>query len=334
MEEKIFRCALVGCGAIAPNHLEALAELDFAEVTALCDIDPERAEAMRARYAPSAKIYTDFKAMLDSEELDSVHIATPHYLHAAMAMAALERNLNVFLEKPMCTGKEEIQALLSAEKKSRGKIAVCFQNRFNATTKLARKIADDDGGALSAFAAVVWQRDENYYTKSPWRGTYKTEGGGVLINQAIHTLDLLCEFLGVPSELSATTANHHLKGVIEVEDSAEGLISFESGKSANFYATTSFAGGDKTYLCIKTKNHEIEISNSEIFVDKIKQSVDFVRNAQVGKTCYGKGHYILIREFYKALLDGADMPVSLESAMWALRILLAVYNSRGEKTKV
>lgn len=334
MKSKIFKVALVGCGTIAPNHLSALKKTDNVTVTALCDINPEKARAMRDMFCKEARIYTSFDEMLKREELDSVHIATPHYLHAAMAIEALKLNLNVFLEKPMCISADEISALLMAEEKSSGKICVSFQNRFNETVKLAKKIIEDDGGAEGAYCTVVWQRDLAYYRDSGWRGRWATEGGGVLINQAIHSLDLLVEILGRPKYLYATTSNHHLKEAIEVEDSAEGMIVFESGKQANFYATTSFCAGNETNLYIKTKNHAVEIIDSEIYVDKIRQTVRNTGNPQIGKDCYGKGHYVIISKFYEALKNGSEVPVSLESAQWALRILLAAYKSGDKKTEI
>ncbi len=334
MWTQTFKCALVGCGAIAPNHLAALTALDGTELCALCDIKTERAENMRSQYAPSARIYNDLDLMLSQEKLDALHIATPHFLHTEMAIKALERGINVFLEKPVCISREELDLLLRAEARSHAKICVCFQNRYNNTTELALRAAESDGGAISAYASVVWQRDEDYYKSSDWRGKHTSEGGGVLINQAIHSLDLLTLFLGKPKQIYATTANHHLKSVIEVEDTAEGMIVFEGGKKAVFYATTAFFGKDTSNLFIKTKNHDIEIRNSDIFIDNIKQNLDGDSNPQLGKDCYGKGHYGIIKSFYNALASGGDVPVSLESAQWAMRTVLAAYSSSDEKIEV
>ena len=280
-------------------------------------------------------IFTDYVGMLDSLELDAVHICTPHYLHAEMAIIALERGINVFLEKPMCMSREEIARLLQAERNSRGRITVSFQNRFNPETLLAKKIAEEDGGAISAYGTIFWYRDEDYYTSSGWRGSQATEGGGVMINQAIHTLDLLCEFLGRPEKVCATKANHHLKGVIDVEDSCEGLIGFAGGAYGNFYATTAFKGGDISSLFIRTKNHKIEIKPPYLYVDgKLATELDYAPIRYVGKECYGGGHNTLIALFYDALASGKEMPVSLESAQYALRILLAAYESHDEEVTI
>ena len=333
--DKIYKVALVGCGAIAPNHLRALKSIPYVKVAALCDINPEKAEKRKIEYELDCKIYTDLDEMLENEELDSIHIATPHYLHAPMTVKVLKKGINVFLEKPMCISTDEIEELIQAEKESSAGVCVCFQNRFNPSTALAERIANEDGGVKSAFGSVFWYRDEKYYTNSGWRGKWATEGGGVMINQAIHTLDLLCYFLGKPTSVTATVANHHLKNIIEVEDSAEGIITFESGKKANFYTTTSFEGRDATILYLVTqKKRRIQIQYSAVYVDGEKVEDPALDSGFVGKECYGNGHTYLIANYYDALKNGKQMPVSLESAQNALRILLASYKSNNEETKI
>ncbi len=328
--KKTFRVAMVGCGAVSKNHLAPLSCMDNVNIAALCDIKRERAEERANEFGFDCRIYDDYEKMLESEELDAIHIATPHYLHAEMACLALIRGINVFLEKPMCISLEEIDKLFEIENKSSGRITVCFQNRFNPATVIARKIADDDGGVISAYGSVFWDRGEKYYTDSGWRGTYATEGGGVMINQAIHTVDLLCQFLGKPKSVCATTANHHLKGVIEVEDSCEGMIEFESGNTANFYATTAARGLDSTALLLLTKNHRIEIRDNHLYLDgeEIVEGRD--HENYLTKSCYGNSHATLIQRFYEALENDTDMPVSLESAAGALRVLFAAYRSNDE----
>ncbi len=326
--KKTFKVAMVGCGAVSKNHLTPLRAMDNVRVVALCDIDGERANSRARELGYECKIYESYEKLLDCEELDAVHIATPHHLHAQMARLALERDINVFLEKPMCISLDEIDEMLEIEAKSQGRISVCFQNRFNPATLVAKRIADEDGGVISGCGSVFWDRDESYYANSNWRGAYKTEGGGVMINQAIHTIDLLCQFLGTPTGVCATTANHHLKGVIEVEDSCEGMISFAGGGTASFYATTAARGCDSTTLLLLTKNHKIEILNNRLYVDGEHVEEGRDHENYITKSCYGNGHATLIRHFYEALECGGDMPVSLASAANALRVLLAAYRSK------
>ncbi len=325
---KTFKIAIVGCGTISTNHLNAVKALDNVKVVALCDVKRERAEAAAGKFELDVSIYTDYAEMLANEELDSVHICTPHYLHAPMTIAALEKNINVFLEKPICISREEITMLIEVEKKSSGKVCVCFQNRFNPSVALAKKLCAEDGGVKAAYGSVFWYRSEKYYTESGWRGAYSTEGGGVMINQAIHTIDLLCQFLGTPKTVCATKANHHLKGIIEVEDTCEGVIGFDSGKAANFYATTSFDGKDSTTVYLVTeKKRTVMIQQSNVYLNGTQIDDPELVTDYVGKECYGNGHVSLIAKYYSNLASGTEMPVTLESAQYALRVLLAAYRS-------
>ena len=154
-----------------------------------------------------------------------------------------------------------------------------------------------------------------------------------MINQAIHAIDLLCEFLGKPVSLMGKTANFHLKDVIEVEDSCGGMITHESGAISNFYATTAARGMCSTVICAVTKKNVIEVRNYKLYVNG--ELIDTSEHTNyAGKACYGNGHDSLIKNFYKAIEDKAEMPVTLESAKWALRILLAAYKSDGEATDI
>ena len=329
---KNFNVALVGCGTISFNHLTALSKLENVKVVALCDIKPEKAEARRDEFKLDCNIYTDYYEMLKSEALDAVHVTTPHYLHAPMTIAALEKDIYVCLEKPMCINRDEITALLEAEKKSKASVTVSFQTRYNKANMIAKKIAEEDG-IISAYCSNFWQRTNEYYTESGWRGAYATEGGGVMINQAIHNIDHLIGLLGKPIALYATKSNHKHKGIIEVEDTCEGMVEFENGLVGNFYATNAFTGASRTSIFVKTTNHLLEIRNNKLFIDdKIVEDDD--ASAFLGKEVYGNGHVILIKKFYEAIENETEMPITLESAQWALRLLLAAYESNDERTLI
>ena len=332
--KRIFNVAHIGCGSVSDNHLTALSHIENVKVVALCDTVRERAEAKNEKYGFGAEIYTDYKEMLAEVRPDAVHIATPHYLHAEMTVAALELGIYVFTEKPIAINEEQVERMIEAERNSTARACVCFQNRFCPAILKAKEIVAADGGATSAYGSLFWERDEKYYTESGWRGSFATEGGGVMINQAIHTIDLICEFLGKPKTLVASVTNRHLKGIIEVEDTADGIIHFENGTQGNFYATTSFLGAASTTFFAVTKNHKVEMRLYDLYVDGERIDVEDHKNF-VGKYCYGNGHEVLIKRFYEAIERGDDeMPVTLESAKWALRILLAAYRSNNELVEV
>ena len=326
MNDKL-RVALVGCGVISDNHICGIINSGKAELVAICDVDRARASAKKEQHGLSCSIYTKYGEMLANEALDVIHIATPHHLHTEMVVSALQRDINVFLEKPMCIKDEDVDIIINAENNSKGRVCVCFQNRFNKTTRYAKKIADDDGGVISAFFSQFWKRDAEYYAQDAWRGKMSTEGGGTMINQAIHQLDLLCFFLGKPKTLCASASNHSLKGVIDVEDSCEGMIEFEDGKRANFYATNATLIGDYTSVVLMTKNHRIEIRHPELYVDGslVSEATNVIPDT--GKACYGEGHGYIIGSFYDALLSGGEVPVSLQDAKYATKLVFACYKS-------
>ena len=323
------KTVLIGCGAISGNHLTALSMISDVEIAGLCDILPERAERARKKYAPTARVFSDYRDMLDAIKPDAVHISTPHYLHCEMACEALSRGIDVLLEKPVCISDEEIDRLLEAERKSTGRICVCFQNRFNPATLEAKKLVEECGGVDHARALVTWNRDEKYYRSEDWRGKIKTEGGGVLINQAIHELDLMIDFCGDPAEVSAKTANHRHAETIEVEDTAEMIVEFKNGANAFFSATTAFGCDAPNFLELYCKNgRRITKIGEEIYLDGVPYPYEVPDKLSLpGKECWGAGHIRLIRRFYEALRSGSPMPVSLSSAALPVRVLLAAYRS-------
>ena len=327
------RIAIIGCGAICPNHIRAIKQSEN-EICALCDILPDAARAISERFElGELPIYTDYKEMLDVEKPDVVHICTPHYLHPEMCVEALSRDINVLCEKPIAISYEGIDMIKDALKTTKEQLGVCFQNRYEAPFKRLKELTAD--GVQSAFGTVVWKRGADYYNSAEWRGTWDFEGGGVMINQAIHTLDLLIQFLGKPETLYATKANHHLQGIIEVEDTCEGMVKFEGGKVANFYTTTAFLGGNMTTIVFTTKNHTITIQdNSVLYVDGSKIEDPTLETKFVGKQVYGNGHDYTIKAFYSAIVDGTAVPVTLESSTYALRLLLAAYESNDKETKI
>lgn len=331
-KDQIFRVAIVGCGAISENHILPLLEREDVSLVAFVDPKTDRAEEKRQKYAPTARIYADYTAMLDEEKPDVVHICTPHYLHAPMACEAMERGIAVLLEKPLAISEKEIDRLLETEKRTNGRVCVSFQNRFLPRTLHMRKLVAEHGGAKACFGQVVWERDEAYYLESGWRGFYATEGGGVMINQAIHTLDLALLLLGMPTEIEATTSNRHLRGKIEVEDTCELLARFENGAQLLFYATTAHVRSapvslevvcfDGTTLILRDQGlyEQIGADCHEIPIENVPLSL-------IGKLDWGAGHPLLLERFYNALKEGTAMPITLESASFAVRTLLRAYRA-------
>lgn len=319
------KTAIIGVGVIGNVHLGILLDKGIVPV-AICDVD----ESRTAKY-PQIKAYTDYKEMLDKEKPDVVHICTPHYLHAEMTIYALERNINVLCEKPLCMNREEIELVLKAEEKSSAQLAVCFQNRYIPRSIFVKEYLADKK-AVKGYASLVWYRGADYYNSAEWRGTKKYEGGGVLINQAIHTLDLLNEFMGGFDELVASCSNLSLQGIIEVEDTAA-LSLYGEGKQATFIATNANPFGKEIEITLILDNGDVlEMVGDELKINGKARS--FANSTYYGKACYGMGHAPLIADFYDCVKTGRKFAIDGKEGAKALRIVLAAYDSDGQRIKI
>ena len=150
------RVAVVGLGVIGKVHLKVIAETDN-QLISVCDINGDKLASFS-----DVSVYTDYVTMLENEKIDVVHICTPHYLHTQMIIEALNRNINVLCEKPLCIKKEDIPLILSAEQKSTAQLGVCFQNRYNISTLLVMEYLKNEE-IISARASLRWHRDKEYY---------------------------------------------------------------------------------------------------------------------------------------------------------------------------
>ena len=318
------KSAVVGLGVIGKVHLSILRKMKV-EVACVCDIDYAK-EAC----APESKFYSDYIQMLEREKPDVVHICTPHYLHADMVIAALERNVHVLCEKPLCIQREDISRILSAEEKSRAQLGVCLQNRYMPQNIFLRDYLCGKE-ILGGYGTVVWKRDKAYYKSAEWRGKWSTEGGGVLINQALHTLDLLQWIIGFPDFVTANSANFTLQNVIETEDTGSAIY-LVGDRKYSFYATT---GGDYDYpieLTIRTNEELIKVLGKTIYING--KAFDFSKEEYFGKSCYGNGHEGLIADFYDCVSNGKKFSVDGVEGAKVAKMIFATYESKGNKKKI
>lgn len=324
--------AIIGCGAIAHTHADVIKHLGF-DVAAVCDCKKEKAELFKEKNMLSCAVYTDYLKMLDEVKPDGVHICTPHFEHAEMAIAALDRNINVLCEKPVCISDEQYRALKEAENRSAAQLGVCFQNRYLETNEKLKMLADTEG-AKGIFAAVAWERGEKYYTGTDWRGRKKTEGGGVMMNQAIHTLDLALWMLGKPKSIIGSVVNNHLRGVIDEEDTAQFMIDFENGARATFYATTANAANTPVIISLVTgKNHYTSFGN-KLFDNSGNPIAVNEKTNIIAKDYWGNGHLHLIRDFYAHISRGERFPIGAKEAYKAVKVVLELYNSGGNSREI
>ncbi|MBO4341615.1 MAG: Gfo/Idh/MocA family oxidoreductase [Clostridia bacterium] len=332
----MIKTAVVGCGNVSKNHFHALGLIDYIEITAVADIKPERADE-KARET-GAKAYCDFDELLEKEELDCIHIVTPHYLHTSMAVKALMKGINVFLEKPCSVTAEEADALIKAEKRYGRQVGICFQNRYNESSITAKEIIDSGryGAVKGARAFVTWNRGADYYSDD-WHGTADKECGGVFINQAIHTLDLLQWFCGGCENITAHTFNDHLKGVIEVEDTVSALMDMKCGAKAVFYATTASAVNSDVFIEIVMEKVTLRIEGEKLIKfenDTAEILCDKSPEEFTGRSYWGHGHQAIIRDFYDCLKTGRQFSINAEEGAKAAKIVAAGYKSSKENITV
>ena len=330
MMKQQLRVALIGCGAISGNHVGAILAAGE-KLVALCDIKTDAAKALTEKFSlADAALYTDWREMLQREDPDVVHICTPHYLHAEMCVEALKQNRSVLCEKPLCISLEQLDAILAAEKESRGQLGVCLQNRYEPNQITLKELAEKNG-SKGASATVIWRRDAEYYASGDWRGTKAYEGGGVAINQAIHTLDLLQWVCGMPKSVVAHAFNDHLKGVIEVEDTVTALFETSEGKRLSFYATTAGAKDFTPELSVRLLSGETVLCRNDLFVvGETSAKVTSKEPMIGGKLVWGKGHEALIRDFYDHVRTGRHFPIDGEEGGKSVRMVLGIYRSNGE----
>lgn len=322
------KTAIVGCGNIAAVHAASLGEMEGCTQVGFADIKRERAEKFASRYGGNA--YASLEELLEKERPDVLHICTPHYLHVPMAVCALSHGAHVFMEKPPVISRQQLSELKEAAGHSEKRIGFCFQNRYNPCVLLARRLLESEAGKIrGARGLVTWSRDEKYYTESGWRGSLATEGGGALINQSVHTLDLLVRLLGKPLWTDAGMKNHHLQGIIEVEDTMEAFIRF-ADSSACFYATTAYCADAAPLIEIVCENMTIRMEDPEVTIfyrdGRVKKpSLD--PRKPMGKSCWGSSHAACISAFYEAILKQSRFEEDLDGVMDTVRLMLAIYES-------
>lgn len=338
--------SLIGCGRISYKHIEAaLSNRDRIRLVAVCDPIFERAEERVRDYQkgiPDAivGIYSDYWEMLRKEHPDICAIATESGYHARIAIDCLEAGSHVICEKPMALSTGDADAMIAAADAAQRKLAVCFQNRFNAPVQKARKALDVGrfGRMLHGMIQVRWNRNEEYYSQAPWRGTWALDGG-TLMNQCTHGIDLLQWMMGEDA-VRVQAATRKFLRPIEAEDFGSAIIEFKSGAvgiiegSADIYPTnlneTLSLFGEKGSVVIGglavNKIETWRFSDAEAVGDT--EDVVLNPNEKDPPTVYGFGHSALYADVLDAIETGREPLVSGRAGKKALEIILAIYKSQ------
>ena len=348
------RFAIVGCGTIAPTHAEALTALPpgEAELTACCDLVPERAEAFAARFGCRVLPY---ETILNNPDIDAVSICTPSGLHAEFGVRALQAGKHVVVEKPMDITLKACDLLNQAQSETGRTLAVISQHRFDPASRGVKQALDagELGPLVLADARIPWYRTQEYYDSGDWRGTWALDGGGCLMNQGVHTVDLLRWLCGSAATVYAQmrTAAHER---IEVEDVVSATITFAGGAIGTLMASTAAYPGFPARLAVYGTHgsaviegdrlHTLAVQGREVLAGQ--EATDHALQVAQGGTraatqqaasgaiqtadpsgVWGDAHRAQLRDFIHCCRTAATPLVDGHEGRKAVELVLAVYES-------
>lgn len=321
---------IVGCGSIASTHLAAIQSIPGAKLIACCDINFEKGNKFAEEN--HCQFYQDYKKLIEDSRIKVVTIATPHYLHKSMSIYALNRNKNVISEKPMATTVADAEEILEAAKKSEGKYAVSFQNRFNDSFIEAKRLVESGRfGRLKGIKAVLtWSRDDAYYNSTDWKGTKDKEGGGVLINQAIHSIDAITWLIGQPEKIKSTVMTSLLDDTIEVEDAAIVSGIMKHGARMIIMASNDYSDNPDPVITLNFQKSTLSLSMSKLLVDDVNVLTVEKNSSNSYKSYWGDGHKRLFKAFtddMEGIKNQYTNILACEDAIQSLRVVQAAYES-------
>jgi len=334
--KKVGYC-VAGLG-VGKSHVAAAAKNPNVGYLAICDIDEERLAAVKEQY-PQAVCYNTFESMLEDPNIDIVSVALPSGMHAEYAVKALEAGKNVLCEKPIDITVEKALTIEEARVRTGKKVGVIFQNRNLPIMRETKKAVENGllGKLILGTFAVKWYRDQPYYDAGGWRGTWGMDGGGSLMNQAVHTVDLMQWLMGDVESVQGTytIANHN----IETEDLTASVVKFKNGATATFVSTTCCKPNRGTYVQIYGADGCIELNGDNIEAWKIKGITPEEEAAMMEKYANGaaaavaadptlvSGHASQVNDMIDAVINDRDPQVGPMEAIKAVRIINAVYES-------
>ena len=338
--------ALIGCGRIATNHVTAAVNNNL-EIVAVCDVVPEKMEAILEKHNladdKSIKRHTDYKKMLEENDLELVSIATESGKHAAIALDAIDAGVNVIIEKPMSMNMADAEEIIKRAAEKHVKVSACHQNRFNVAIQEVRKAIEGNrfGKLSNASINVRWNRNKGYYDQAPWRGTWE-EDGGCLMNQCIHGIDLLRWMMGdeVVEVYGATRQQFH--DYLEAEDVGVAVVKFKNGAIGTIEGTTNvYPQNLEETLYLFGENGTVKVGGKSTNTIDVWDFKDETAEDQKNKgleeetsNVYGNGHTSLFADVIEAIKEDRAPYVDGVAGRNALEMVLAIYKSQKEGAPV
>lgn len=323
--------AIAGCGHIAAKHAQAIENIKIARLLAVCDTHASRTAPYRERYG--AREYSDYRQLLQDPGVDVVCICTPSGLHAQMTIEAARVGKHVVVEKPMALRLEDADRMILECRQAGVKLAVVHPNRFKPAVQILKKALDEGrfGVLTHGNATVRWNRNQAYFDRDAWRGTRDMDGG-VLMNQAIHNIDLLQWMMGPVTEVFAYTTTRLRK--IETEDVGVAVLKFASGALGVIEAAaTLYPENLEETLAVFGETGTAVIGGvtaSDLTTWRVvgyeDDEADRLKHAVCNATAQ-PGHRVILEDMMLAVRTGRELLISGEDGRKALEVILAVYQS-------
>lgn len=323
------KVGIIGCGNISHIHAKAYQSIVGVDLVACSDVDENKGKKFSKKY--HCEYYKQYERLLRDPTIEVVSICTPHHLHKEMILQCINYKKHILCEKPVLLSTNETRDILEKINESKSKIAVCFQNRFNETTLFVKKFMKEEKlGALKGVRSeVTWHRSKEYYLNSPWRGKLDTEGGGLLINQAIHSIDLVCWLTKYPTKIKGKVMTTLLDEVIEVEDTAIAVAKLEEDVPFILYATNSYSSDLPCSTVFDFEMGKLSFTADEVcFNNQAVFSASGKTNSN-GKIYWGNGHLPMIQYFID-YIDGEKRQGNLAlltDGIRSLEIIESIYSS-------
>lgn len=331
---------IAGPGSIGHFHSIAIEQAAGAELKAIYGRNEAITEAFAKQYGIRA--YTDLNEFLSADDLDAITIATPSGAHRDIAVAAAERGKHILCEKPLEVTPERSVEIISACKKNKVQLGVFFQARFDECTRLAKQAIDEGrlGKILLASCQMRWYRSQEYYDSAAWRGTWELDGGGCLMNQGIHTIDLLVHLVGNPSLVTAFQGEcTHER--LEVEDNLCAAVRFQNGAIGTIEASTSCTPGFPRRVEISGDAGTICIEDNRIvrweFTDNRAEDDEIIKQFSSSKDGKGgaadptaidvSGHRYIVEDFIRSVQEKRQPFISGIEGKKAVEFVCAIYKS-------
>lgn len=334
--------ALIGCGRIATNHIKAAINNQL-EIVAVCDIQKDHMETLLEKHGLQAdaaiKRYMDYKIMIEEVQPELVSIATESGIHAEIAIFCINHGVHVIIEKPMAMSMADANEIIRLSEEKKVKVSACHQNRFNiAVQEMRQALEEGRFGKLSHGSIHVrWNRNQNYYTQAPWRGTW-AQDGGALMNQCIHGIDLLRWTFGGEIEEVYGQTRQQFHDYLEAEDVGMAVLKFKSGAIATIEGTTNvypknleetlYIFGEKGTVKIGgTSTNNIDVWD---FADETEADTKNKGLEEATSNVYGNGHTSLFADMIDAIQMDRKPYVDAYAGRDALELVLAIYKSQKE----